>query len=93
MSDKLGLDRRPTKYKEGFEYVNQQGNSCVLIKWADSGFGIYRWKIKLVVIGDFYTEAWTDDRWIDVCLGNAYLDTNTHQIIATNVVYNISTEN
>jgi len=86
-TEKLGINCLPTKYEEGFKYIDEKGCSCTLIEFVkiDSKIGereYYRWKIKIEVKEiDYSAEAWTDDHWIDLCLGKAYYDEINHKII------------
>lgn len=83
--EKLGIDAKPTKYEPGFEYTTNHGEKATLIKWVyvgDSFNGVeeYRWRV-LVEKGGFAAVVWTDDCWIDVSIGKAYLDEKQHKII------------
>lgn len=80
---KVGTDFKPTNYSKGFEYLNNQGQKSTLLNYEKVttmyGVDIYRWQIRIA----FGVSAigWTDDCWIDVALGKAYLDANINKII------------
>ncbi len=81
---KVNDDFKQTAYSVGFTYYNEQGLKTTLIKWVKTGtwlgVDMYRWRIK-IEFGSQNILAWTDDCWIDVATGKAYLNTQLHKII------------
>jgi hypothetical protein len=68
-----------TNYKKGFSYYNTSGVKCTLIRWENVGMDGYRWKTKFEQFG-VSAMGWTDDRWIDLYTGKAFLNERTNQI-------------
>jgi hypothetical protein len=68
-----------TNYKAGFSYYDSRGTKCTLIKWESIGMGFYRWKTRFEQFG-ISSMGWTDDCWIDLYTGKAFLNERTHQI-------------
>lgn len=64
-----------TNYKKGFTYHNNRGEKCTLIAFING-----RWKTKFQIYG-VYAIGWTDDCWIDIATGKAFLNEQTHQIV------------
>lgn len=71
-----------TNYKKGFSYYDSRGVKCTLVKWEKQGqfpFSEYRWKTRFEFMG-VSTTGWTDDCWIDLYTGKAFLNEQTHEI-------------
>lgn len=85
-----------TKYKSGFTYYDDHGVKTTLIKWENVSQAYYenrikvypalwRWSTKLEFAGVVIKgKTWTDDCWIDVYTGKAYLDEKKHQVVYYN---------
>lgn len=71
--------RGETNYKAGFVYHDSRGIKCTLIKWVNLGMD-YRWKTKFEQHG-VSAYGWSDDCWIDLYTGKAYLDEQTNQFV------------
>lgn len=75
---KVSINFKPTKYKPGFVYYDNNGFPTTLLSWVKAGslYGVdtYRWRIKINLMGGVETLAYTDDCWIDVRTGKAYID-------------------
>lgn len=74
---------RKTNYKPGFTYYDSRGIKCTLIKWEKVGGMIAnerRWRAKFECMGET-SYGWTDDCWIDLYTGKAFLNERNHQII------------
>lgn len=72
-----------SKYEPGFSYRDNRGAKITLLEWIKIDHSLmndkYRWRIKCELLG-IETLAWTDDCWIDLYTGKAFLNEQTHQI-------------
>lgn len=78
-SNGLGINQKPTKYRPGFTYYDKCGVKHTLKQWLYVG-GANRWKCESEFLG-VKAETWTDDEWIDVYTGKAYLDQQKLKIV------------
>jgi hypothetical protein len=69
-----------TKYDAGFTYYDTRGCKCTLLEWTNG-----RWRTSFEWLG-VTAEGWTDDCWIDLYTGKAFLNEQIHQIVYYNDV-------
>jgi predicted small secreted protein len=81
---KVGIEFKPTAYKEGFTFYDDRGVKATLLKWTYNGkmFGVdtYRWRTNWEYAG-VSSLGWTDDCWIDLYTGKAYYDKKNMKIV------------
>ena len=75
-----GINGKATRYAPGFSYQTPRGEKATLLRWVNAGRGPYRWEVLLEMGGKTY-KAWTDDQWIDVATGKAFLSEQTNQVM------------
>ena len=85
----VGINFEPTRYKPGFEYINEDGYKVILVRYehvyTQFGVKVYRWQARMRLKNGTEILFWTDDYWLDINNGiannNVYYDGKKNRIV------------